>query len=95
MFNPIVNTTLHNTKIPNILVIPNINLSTFILFFGGVSPRPSPQNRETIFAPFSVGVCEEFSVNFVNLRWAVAKISSVYSTNNLLGIKNLKKVEKY
>jgi len=35
------------------------------------------------FSIFFSNVCKEFSVNFVNVRWAVLKISRIYGTNNL------------
>jgi len=64
MFNPRVNATLYNKNISNILV--TFEVSTFLLFFGGVSPRPTLQNFEAFFFFLCGKVCEKFPENLVN-----------------------------
>jgi len=68
--------------------------STFILFFGGVSPRPPPQNFEKISFIWCGNKYKKCPVNLGNLRWAVTKLLRAYCTKNLLSIKKGKKEEK-
>jgi len=71
MFNPRVNTTLHNEKNPN------------ILFFGGVFPGHSLKIVKELSLILCGSVCEEFSVNLVNLHWDVEKISPIYENGRM------------
>jgi len=82
MFNPRVNTTLHTLKIPNILVTFNL------FFFISVGSRPGHKIFKQFILHLCGSVCEEFLVNLVNLRWAVAKISCVYGKKIVCYKKN-------
>jgi len=77
MFNPRVirPNTLHNNKIQILLTL--LNFSTFILFFGAVSPRPHPQNSGTNFFLIRAGVYEK---TFRWIWWICVKPLRRYRT---------------
>jgi len=94
MFNPRVNTTLYSKKVWNI----SVSFCRFWLYNVHFIGR-CPATPSKFWNKFSFIWCgntyKKNSVNVGNLRLAVTKISRVYSTKNLLGIKNiLKKEEK-
>jgi len=97
MFNPRVNTTLHNKKILNILVTTIKKkiyiLVTFEVFnvhficWWGLPLATSSNFLNKLFSVLCRNVFEQFSANLINFRFAIAKISRVYCTKSLLSIK--------
>jgi len=63
------------------------NVLTFqrSFYFSVGSP---PQNFEAVFPTFCAESVRGIPWKFVNLRWAVVKISRIYSPKNVLGITN-------